>query len=44
LHDVTIGGNAVYNTARGYDVVTGLGTPDTDNLVHDFLDIQKAGG
>jgi kumamolisin len=25
----------------GYDLVTGLGTPDTDNLAHDVLDVQK---
>jgi kumamolisin len=42
FHDVTLGGNAVYNATTGYDLVTGLGTPNTDNLVHDLLDIQKA--
>jgi kumamolisin len=25
----------------GYDLVTGLGTPDIENLVRDLLDIQK---
>jgi kumamolisin len=44
FHDVTVGGNAINNTAPGYDLVTGLGTPNMDNLVHDLLDIQKAGG
>lgn len=43
FHDVTIGGNAVYNATIGYDLVTGLGTPDVDNLVHDLLDIQQGG-
>ena len=43
-HDVVIGGNAVYQAAPGYDLVTGLGTPDVDNLVHDLLDIQKGSG
>ncbi len=41
FHDVTVGGNSVYNATVGYDVVTGLGTPDTDALVHDILDIQR---
>jgi kumamolisin len=42
FHDVIIGGNAIYEAVPGYDLVTGLGTPHTDNLVHDILDIQKA--
>lgn len=32
FHDVVRGGNAVYNAGPGYDLVTGLGTPDVDNL------------
>ena len=44
FHDVTLGGNAVYQSGPGFDLATGLGTPDTDNLVNDILDIQKAGG
>jgi len=43
FHDVRLGGNAVYDAATGYDLVTGLGTPDTDALVHDILDIQQNG-
>ncbi len=43
FHDVTLGGNDVYTAAPGYDLVTGLGTPNVDNLVHDILDIQRAG-
>jgi kumamolisin len=43
FHDVILGGNAIYEAAPGYDLVTGLGTPNTDNLVHDILDIQKGG-
>jgi kumamolisin len=44
FHDVVLGGNAV-NTARpGYDLVSGLGTPNVDNLVHDVLDIQQGRG
>jgi kumamolisin len=41
FHDVVIGGNAVHIAVPGYDLVTGLGTPDTDNLAHDILDIQR---
>jgi kumamolisin len=41
FRDVTLGGNAVDDAAPGYDLVTGLGTPDTDNLVHDVLDLQQ---
>jgi kumamolisin len=44
FHDVTLGGNAVFQSGPGFDLATGLGTPDADNLVHDILDIQKAGG
>ena len=39
--DVTLGGNAVDDAAPGYDLVTGLGTPDTANLVQDVLDLQR---
>src|ERR1700758_564677 len=40
FHDVTLGGNAAYTAGPGYDLVTGLGTPDVDNLAHNILDIQ----
>jgi kumamolisin len=42
FRDVTLGGNAVDSAAPGYDLVTGLGTPDVDNLVHNLLVLQKA--
>jgi kumamolisin len=41
FHDVTLGGNAVDSAGPGFDLVSGLGTPDVDNLVRDLLDIQK---
>jgi kumamolisin len=41
FRDVGLGGNAVDTAAPGYDLVTGLGTPNVDYLVRDFLDIQK---
>jgi kumamolisin len=43
FHDIVTGGNAVHIALPGYDLVTGLGTPNTDNLAHDILDIQKGG-
>ncbi|HEX2284033.1 MAG TPA: S53 family peptidase [Mycobacterium sp.] len=42
FRDVTLGGNAVADAAPGYDVVTGLGTPDVDNLVRNVLILQRA--
>jgi kumamolisin len=41
FRDVSLGANAVDMSTPGYDLVTGLGTPDVDNLVRDLLDIQK---
>ena len=39
--DVTLGGNAVDNAGPGYDLVTGLGTPDVGNLVRNIEIAQK---
>ena len=41
FRDVTLGGNAVADATPGYDMVTGLGTPDVDNLVRNILVLQK---
>jgi kumamolisin len=41
FRDVTLGGNATDDAAPGYDLVTGLGTPDTENLTQDVLDLQR---
>jgi kumamolisin len=41
-HDVTLGGNAVDHAGPGYDLVTGLGTPDVNNLVQELLVVQAA--
>ncbi len=38
--DVVLGGNAVADAGPGYDLVTGLGTPDVDNLVRNILVVQ----
>jgi kumamolisin len=42
FRDVVLGGNAVENAGPGYDLVTGLGTPDIANLVRNALVFQKA--
>jgi kumamolisin len=36
FHDVTVGGNDFYNATPGYDMVTGLGSPDVYNLARDL--------
>ncbi|WP_199255955.1 S53 family peptidase [Mycolicibacterium mengxianglii] len=41
FRDVTLGGNAVDNAGPGYDLVTGLGTPDIANLVRNLEIAQK---
>ena len=43
FRDIVLGGNAVASAGPGYDLVTGLGTPDTDNLVRNILAFQRAG-
>jgi len=42
FRDVVLGGNAVDTAGPGYDLVTGLGTPDIDNMVRNLLVLQKA--
>ncbi|WP_183506417.1 MULTISPECIES: protease pro-enzyme activation domain-containing protein [unclassified Mycolicibacterium] len=41
FHDITLGTNAVAISQPGYDMVTGLGSPDVDNLVRNILDVQR---
>jgi kumamolisin len=41
FRDISFGGNAVDSAQPGYDVVTGLGSPNVEYLVRDLLDIQK---
>jgi kumamolisin len=36
FHDVTLGTNLAYPAGSGYDMATGLGTPDAWNLVRDL--------
>jgi kumamolisin len=42
FRDVTLGANAVAAAGPGYDLITGLGTPDVDNLVRNLLILQEA--
>ncbi len=44
FRDVTLGGNAVANAGPGYDLVTGLGTPNIENLAQNILVTQKVIG
>lgn len=41
FHDIVLGTNAVAVAGPGYDMVTGLGTPNVDNLARDVLDVQR---
>jgi kumamolisin len=41
FRDVTLGGNTVADAGPGYDLATGLGTPDVDNLVRNLLFFQN---
>ncbi|WP_255496877.1 MULTISPECIES: S53 family peptidase [Mycobacteriaceae] len=43
FRDVSLGGNAVDDAGPGYDLVTGLGTPDVDHLAQDILALQRCG-
>lgn len=42
FHDITLGANAIAVSGAGYDLVTGLGSPNVDNLVRNILDLQRA--
>jgi kumamolisin len=41
FRDITLGGNAVDIATPGYDLVSGLGTPDIDNLARNLLIAQR---
>jgi kumamolisin len=43
FRDVSLGANAVDIANPGYDLITGLGPPNIDNLVRNLLEIQKSG-
>ena len=42
LRDITAGGNAIDTPAEGYDLVSGLGSPNVANLARNLLDAQNA--
>lgn len=41
FQDITAGGNAVDSPVQGYDLVSGLGSPNVDNLARNLLQLQK---
>ena len=41
FRDVRRGGNAVDTALPGYDLVTGLGSPNVYNLARNLLDLQR---
>jgi kumamolisin len=43
FRDISLGANAVDLANPGYDLITGLGAPNIDNLVNNLLDVQKGG-
>lgn len=43
FRDIPLGANAVDRARSGYDLITGLGTPNVANLVEDLLALQKSG-
>jgi kumamolisin len=40
FHDITRGGNVIYPATRGYDMTTGVGSPDVFNLARDLVVIK----
>lgn len=40
FHDVTTGNNLYYQATTGYDMATGIGTPDINNIAHDLASIS----
>ena len=43
FHDITVGTNLYYPATPGYDLATGLGTPDVWNLARDLESLQRRG-
>lgn len=44
FHDITVGSNLHYAAGPGFDVATGLGSPDAWNLARDLETYQRNGG
>ena len=43
FHDVTVGTNLYYPATPGYDLASGLGSPDVWNLARDFYQYRRGG-
>ncbi len=43
FHDVTTGNNLFYPATTGYDLGSGIGTPDVNNIAHDLASISGGG-
>lgn len=44
FHDINTGGNLVYDAGPGYDLASGLGSPDVWNLAQDLDQYERNGG
>jgi subtilase family serine protease len=44
FHDVTTGNNLHYAATAGYDMASGIGTPDVNNIAHDLALTSGGGG
>jgi kumamolisin len=44
FHDVSVGSNLAFAAGKGYDMATGLGTPDAWNLARDLANYQSSRG
>ena len=43
-HDITKGNNLHYAATVGYDMASGIGTPNVWNIARDLLKVQSGGG
>lgn len=44
FRDISLGANAVTPVLPGYDMITGLGSPNIENLMKDLLILKSMGG
>lgn len=43
FHDITSGNNLHYQATTGYDMASGIGTPDVNNIAHDLALVSGGG-
>lgn len=43
-HDITVGNNLHFNATAGYDLASGIGTPDAWNFARDAAGVNSGGG